>query len=36
VVEFAVVRSVESIGSYPIAGNNYIGAVLVCEVACGD
>jgi hypothetical protein len=36
VAEFAVVRSVESIGSYPIAGNSYIGAVLVCEVACGD
>lgn len=35
VAEFAVVRSVESIGSYAIAGNSYIGAVLVCEVACG-
>lgn len=36
VADWATVRSVESVGSYPIAANSYIGAVLVCEVACGD
>ena len=33
VADYAVVRSIESVGSFEIAGARMIGAVLVCEVA---
>ena len=33
VAHYAVVKSIDSVGSYEIAGTRVIGAVLICEVA---